>query len=225
MTFCAHSTSWSREQSTKRRSRSKNMRKVCLFYSQVNENVWLSNMADTVLRNSWGAQRFVGFFFLIVLFGCWLAGQANFNHVANLAYNTETSYSKTAFDLYDEIVVRCWTCRLVKDIRSVNSRAFSSTCWPLGLSRSAQPISTRQAQSRIKSPQTFAYLVNFSNMCLPCLIIIQSCYCDYRMNKPIACSCCVISVSFAIHVISMYYVRKGLWAFMGLFILITHKSQ
>ena len=35
--------------------------------------VWLSNMADTFLRNARGAQRFVGFYFLIVLFGCWLA--------------------------------------------------------------------------------------------------------------------------------------------------------
>ena len=35
------------------------------------------------LRNSRGAQRFVGFFFLILLFGCWLAGQAISDHVTD----------------------------------------------------------------------------------------------------------------------------------------------
>ena len=35
-------------------------------------------------RNARGAQRFMGFFFFIVLFGCWLAEQANSHHmVAN----------------------------------------------------------------------------------------------------------------------------------------------
>ena len=39
-------------------------------------------MADTFcLRNSRGAQRFVGFLFLTVLFGRWLAGLANSDHV------------------------------------------------------------------------------------------------------------------------------------------------
>ena len=42
------------------------MEKVCLSYSQNNKNVLLSNMVGTLvrLRNSLGAQRFVGFFFL-----------------------------------------------------------------------------------------------------------------------------------------------------------------
>ena len=39
------------------------------------------------LRNSRSAQRFVGFFFLIVLFGRWLAGQANPDRMANTHYN------------------------------------------------------------------------------------------------------------------------------------------
>ena len=47
MILCAWSTSRSREQSTKRRSLSENMWKVCLLYSQNNKIVWLSNMADT----------------------------------------------------------------------------------------------------------------------------------------------------------------------------------
>ena len=32
-------------------------------------------------RNSWGAQRLVGFYFLVVLFRCWLAGFANSDHM------------------------------------------------------------------------------------------------------------------------------------------------
>ena len=61
MLLCARSTSRSREQSTNRRSHSENMWKVCLFFSQNNKIVWLSNMADTFLRNLRCAQRFVGF--------------------------------------------------------------------------------------------------------------------------------------------------------------------
>ena len=58
------------------------------------------------------------------------------------------------------------------------------------------------------------------NMCLLCLIIIQSCYFDYRMNKSFAYSQRVICVSFTVRVISAYYARKG----SRFFILITHKS-
>ena len=75
MILCARSTSRSREQSTKRISRSENMWKVCLFYSQNNKIVWLSNMALT-----WEIHEV----FLIVLFGCWLAGQVNSNHMAGI---------------------------------------------------------------------------------------------------------------------------------------------
>ena len=49
MILCAHSTSRSREQNTKRRSSSENTWKVCLFYSQNNKIVWLSNMANTLV--------------------------------------------------------------------------------------------------------------------------------------------------------------------------------
>ena len=59
-----------------------------VFYSQNNKIVWLTHF----LRNSRGAQRFVGFF-LTVLFGCWLAGKANSSHVAG------TESVKTAFSL------------------------------------------------------------------------------------------------------------------------------
>ena len=77
MILCARSKSRSSEQSTNRRSLSENMGKVCLFYSQNNRIFWLSNMADIFLRNSQVAQRFVDFFFVIALFGRWLAGQTN----------------------------------------------------------------------------------------------------------------------------------------------------
>ena len=74
--FCAHSMWRSSERSTKRRSRSENMWKVCLFYSQNNKIEWLSYItADTFWRNLRGAQRYVGFYFLVVLCGCWLAEQ------------------------------------------------------------------------------------------------------------------------------------------------------
>ena len=46
-------------------------------------------------------------------------------------------------------------------------------------------------------------------MCPPRLIIIQSCYFDYRIDKPFTCSRCVICVSCSVHLISTYYVRKG----------------
>ena len=49
MILCAHSTSRSREQSTKGRLKNENMWKVCLFYSENKKILWVSNMADTFL--------------------------------------------------------------------------------------------------------------------------------------------------------------------------------
>ena len=46
MILCTRSTPRSSEQSTKHRSCSESMQKVCLFYSQNNKIVWLSNVAD-----------------------------------------------------------------------------------------------------------------------------------------------------------------------------------
>ena len=43
-------------------------------------------------------------------------------------------------------------------------------------------------------------------ICLPCLIIIQSCYFDYRINKPFACSRCDHDhVMFDNHTISFFF--------------------
>ena len=61
MILCAHSTSRSSEQSTKRRSRSGSMRKVCLFSSQ---SVWLSNMEDTFLERFTRCAKVCGLSFL-----------------------------------------------------------------------------------------------------------------------------------------------------------------
>ena len=47
MILCARSTWRSREQST---TCSEDIQNVCLFYSQINKIVWLSNMADTFSR-------------------------------------------------------------------------------------------------------------------------------------------------------------------------------
>ena len=54
-----------------------------------------------------------------------------------------------------------------------------------------------------------------SKMCLSCLIIIQSCYFDYRINKPFICSRCVICVSCSVHLNSTYHVREGSWSFLS----------
>ena len=64
MILCARIISRSREQSTKRRSHSENMRKVCLSYSQNKKMVWLSNMADTSLKLFTWSAKVCGLFFL-----------------------------------------------------------------------------------------------------------------------------------------------------------------
>ena len=60
---------------------------------------------------------------------------------------------------------------------------------PRDQSVTAQPISIRKAQSRKKSPQTFAHLMNFSNSCVGHLnvsIIL------FWMKKPFTLSTCLI---------------------------------
>ena len=75
MILCARIISRSREQSMKRRSRSKNMWEVCLFYSHNNKIAWLSNVADTFLEKFTRCAKVCGLIFLTVLFGCWMAEQ------------------------------------------------------------------------------------------------------------------------------------------------------
>ena len=62
MILCARSASRSREQSTKRRSHSENTREVCLFYSQNNKLLWLSNMSDTFFEKCTRCAKVWGLF-------------------------------------------------------------------------------------------------------------------------------------------------------------------
>ena len=55
--------------------------KVCFFYSENNKILWSSNMADTFVWEIHEVRKGMWAFFFIVLFGCWLAGQANSDHV------------------------------------------------------------------------------------------------------------------------------------------------
>ena len=92
-----------------------------------------------------------------------------------------------------------------------SSRSSGTWKWPLCPGK----LANQYPKSTIKQkwPHTFAQLANFSKTCLPWLIIIQSCYFYYRINKPFACSRCVICVSCAFHLILTYYARKGSWTF------------
>ena len=73
MILCARSTSRSREQNTKRRSRSENMWKVCLFYSHNKKIAWLSNVADTCFEKFTKRAKVCGLFFLFLFLGAdWL---------------------------------------------------------------------------------------------------------------------------------------------------------
>ena len=67
-----------------------------------------------------------------------------------------------------------------------------------------------------KKPTNPCAPCEFLKKCLPCLIIIKSCYFDFRINKPFTCSCYVICVSCSFYLIWTYYVRKGVWAFFNL---------
>ena len=62
MILCAPSTPRSSEQITKRRSRSENVWKVCLFYSHNNKILWLSNIADTFNEKFTRCAKVYGFF-------------------------------------------------------------------------------------------------------------------------------------------------------------------
>ena len=65
------------------RSRSENMWKVCLFYSQL-KIVWLLNMADISLGKFARCAKVCGLFILIVLSGCWLVGQGSSDHMTSV---------------------------------------------------------------------------------------------------------------------------------------------
>ena len=79
---------------------------------------------------------------------------------------------------------------------------------PLSQSASEKHNQETKKPTYLCAPREFP-----QKICLLCLIIIQSCYCDYQINKTFACSRSLICVSCSVHLISTYYVRKGSWAF------------
>ena len=83
-----------------------------------------------------------------------------------------------------------------KEMRLVHYFLFSFHV--IGVCSPSQSAS-QKAKPRQKRPSTFAHLVNFCKMCLPCLIIMQSCSFDHRINKLFAYSRCVICVLCSRH--------------------------
>ena len=86
---------------------------------------------------------------------------------------------------------------------------------PCDCSLSAQPISTSKAKSRKKAHKPLHTSWISPKMYLPCLIIIESCYFDSRINKPFVYSHYMICISCTVHLIWTYYVCKGSWAFLS----------
>ena len=80
MILCARSRSRSSEQSRENK-RARTSERLVYSITEMTElydyQTWLTHF----LRSPRGAQRFVGLFVLTALFGCWLAGHANSDHV------------------------------------------------------------------------------------------------------------------------------------------------
>ena len=84
-----------------------------------------------------------------------------------------------------------------------------------------QPISTRQKHNKKKEPTNLCAPPEFlKQMCLPCLIVIKSCYFHYRINKPFACSRCYLRSVLGSRDLDVLRAQR----IIGFFILITHKS-
>ena len=75
-----------------------------------------------------------------------------------------------------------------------------------------------QSEKKQKALYSLHPLWISQNMCLPCWIIIQSCYFDYKINKPYARSHGMICLPCSVHL-------RCVQRIMGFFILITHKSM
>ena len=79
---------------------------------------------------------------------------------------------------------------------------------PRDRSLPVQLISIREAQLR-KKPTNLCVLRGFlKEVCRSCFMIIKS-----WVNKSFVCARCVMCVSFSVHLILTYYVRKGSWIF------------
>ena len=118
MILCARSMSRSREQSTKRRTSERFAYSIVKITRLYDYQTWQTNF----LRNSRGAQRFVDSCFLIVLLGCWLAGQEN-------PTATENRFSPVRRSSFHCFVLVFWfwffLCRIT--VRTCCSMLYSCT--------------------------------------------------------------------------------------------------
>ena len=120
------------------------------------------------LRNAPGAQRFVEFFFLIVLFGCWLAVQAKSNHVGVLV-----SLLLLLFP-FISVYVDGWLWRL--PLTWMLLLVLSKFAWNL-----THVIRANQHPKR-KKPTYLCAPREFLKKYLPCVIILHSCYFNLTTN-------------------------------------------
>ena len=101
MILCACSKPRSREQSMKLRPSSENVWKVCLFYSQNNKSLWLSNMADTLTR----CAKVCGLFSLLANSHCMEGPITEFNCCLTLTLLFWTFFFRTlTFDMLQSIL-------------------------------------------------------------------------------------------------------------------------
>ena len=94
-------------------------------------------------------------------------------------------------------------------LSSVHTRDKHTTWLEFACPVNQRPKSTMKE----KKPTNLCATCEFLKKCVCHLIIRKSCHFDFRINKPFACSRCVICVSCSVHVISTYYAHKGSWAF------------
>ena len=108
---------------------------------------------------------------------------------------------------YEEGLLICCKTRF---LHSLANASFLCGIRVIGVASSINQHPKRTIRKEEKNPH-ISWISK--KKCLPCLTIIQSCYFDYKMNKPLTCSRCVICVSCSVHWNSTYYVRTGSWAF------------
>ena len=126
------------------------------------------------LRNAPGAQRFVEFFFLIVLFGCWLAVQAKSNHVGVLV-----SLLLLLFP-FISVYVDGWLWRL--PLTWMLLLVLSKFAWNLThVIRVCLPSQSASEKKKAHIPLRASWIS--PKMCLPFVIILHSCYFNLTKKK------------------------------------------
>ena len=91
MILCTCSTSRSSKHSTEHRSKNENMRKFCLYYSQNNKIVWLSNMETHFLEKFTRCTKVCGLFIL----DCAFWASKLWSHGYELTWNEHMRVSST----------------------------------------------------------------------------------------------------------------------------------